>query len=369
MGSLNIGSSNQNFSILFDTGSFVTWVRSSKCRDQVCLGRPSFNANNSTTYNTDGIEAPQIDYADGSFVQGYWVTDTVSVSSASADDFRFMEATSISDDYMDGLVGMSKDGDDLFFDALLDGDQLSSNMFSYWYNELIFNLRVHKDNERATMVFGGVDEAHINGQVKWLQTITDNRHWAVRMSDIRVTNTRGTISTVSIDASKHYVLFDTGTSVSYLSISHAKNLNVGKLGLTLYQEVSSPTNMIYYADCAAISTLPQVTFTFDDQLIYVSPDDYILVFGVDDPVCVSSFFGSKLDEGQGMLLGNSILRRWYTVFDKSGGGRIGLAEAVRGEATYQNLTVIDTAGKLGVQSTAERAGFGAGVLVLLHFVL
>lgn len=43
----------------------------------------------------------------------------------------------------------------------------------------------------------------------------------------------------------------------------------------------------------------------------------------------------------GMLIGNSVLKRLYTIFD-AGNNRIGLTEAIRSDVSYKNLTVPDS---------------------------
>lgn len=49
------------------------------------------------------------------------------------------------------------------------------------------------------------------------------------MGDIVTTSVDGVTSTISIDQSVSKAIFDTGTSVTYLSLENAEKLNVGKL--------------------------------------------------------------------------------------------------------------------------------------------
>jgi hypothetical protein len=93
-------------------------------------------------------------------------------------------------------------------------------------------------------------------------------------------------------------------------------------------------------------------------------------FGEGDSVCISSFFGSELDSETGLILGNSLLRRWYSIFDKEN-GRIGLAEAIRSDASFRNLTssvdslVTETSLK---QSSSPSSVISSGSLIALWLI-
>jgi cathepsin D len=124
LGKLEIGAPAQSFDVLFDTGSYITWVRSVKCTDSVCDGQSKFDGSVSTTYIDTNVAADQIRYGDGSTVDGTFSTDTVAIGSLSAPGFRFIEASGTSDDNSDGLVGLSKNSEYLYFDALFKTTQL-----------------------------------------------------------------------------------------------------------------------------------------------------------------------------------------------------------------------------------------------------
>lgn len=84
-----------------------------------------------------------------------------------------------------------------------------------------------------------------------------------------MTSKIGTTSTIELDSTAGHVIFDTGTSVCYLSMQNAEKLNVGKLGISLYREISTASNKIYYVSCDIIDDLPYVTFKFDGQTITI----------------------------------------------------------------------------------------------------
>jgi hypothetical protein len=94
-------------------------------------------------------------------------------------------------------VGLQQNGG-VFFDALVNGGQLDSNAFSYWVNI---------DDERATLILGGVDTAHMARAVTWLTTLSKS-HWATPLGEsIQIGS-----SSVQINIGSKYAIFDTGAS-------------------------------------------------------------------------------------------------------------------------------------------------------------
>ena len=72
LGTVSFGTPPQNFTVMFDTGSFKTWVRSSKCATSYCgVSFNSFHGSKSSTYKDTGVAGTPITYADGSGLNGY----------------------------------------------------------------------------------------------------------------------------------------------------------------------------------------------------------------------------------------------------------------------------------------------------------
>jgi hypothetical protein len=178
VGSISIGTPAQSFNVLFDTGSDQTWIRSIKCLEDACDDQNKFNGSLSSTYTDTGIVAPRIEYVDTTFVDGTFSNESFAIGSVTALGFQFIEANHTSDKSLDGLVGMSRTSGSLLFDTLVKDGKLDrydffvllliSNVFSYWIND---------DNERATLILGGVDTSLIAGGVTWFDTIESNDHW------------------------------------------------------------------------------------------------------------------------------------------------------------------------------------------------
>jgi hypothetical protein len=62
-GTISVGNPVQNFSVLFDTGSYQFWVKSSECTSSpACLNQKLFRMQESTTFSNLNTSAPEIKY-------------------------------------------------------------------------------------------------------------------------------------------------------------------------------------------------------------------------------------------------------------------------------------------------------------------
>lgn len=81
----------------------------------------------------------------------------------------------------------------------------------------------------------------------------------------------------------------------------------------------------YTVECEKRASLPDLTFTLSGHNFTIGPNDYILEV---QGSCISSLMGLDFPEPVGPLaiLGDSFLRRWYSVYDL-GNNAVGLAKA------------------------------------------
>ena len=70
----------------------------------------------------------------------------------------------------------------------------------------------------------------------------------------------------------------------------------------------------YTIDCNSVAALPELAFTFGGKSFSLRGEDYVLNAG---GTCISSFTGMDIPAPIGPLwiIGDSALRRWYTVYD------------------------------------------------------
>ena len=66
-----------------------------------------FDPESSQTVRHLNEAAPRITYGDGSFVEGHWITDKVSIGSFTSENFKFQLGTTVQDPAdEDGILGL-----------------------------------------------------------------------------------------------------------------------------------------------------------------------------------------------------------------------------------------------------------------------
>lgn len=164
------------FLLSSDTGSIILWVQSSNITSG--SGGRHFDPTKSSTYKSLGVAADQIQYVDGTTVNGIMVQDTVSIMNLTVPESQFELATSIvsqnqNSSEMDGIMGLSfsnppKSGlifskenpaPPTFFENLVSKKLVSSPVFGYYIDDT---------NENGGITFGGVDQSKYTGSITWL---------------------------------------------------------------------------------------------------------------------------------------------------------------------------------------------------------
>jgi hypothetical protein len=109
VGTVTVGTPGQPLSVLFDTGSSLFWLRSSKCQTAACYNKPAFSESSSSTFSTIGASVTEsITYGDGTNIQCTVGRDTLSIAGLSFPNQNFCQATSIatSTAESDGIIGL-----------------------------------------------------------------------------------------------------------------------------------------------------------------------------------------------------------------------------------------------------------------------
>lgn len=109
IGTVAIGSPNQLFDVVFDTGSSNLWIPSVTCDDAGCQGKHKYNSSASSTYSKNG-KPISISYGTGS-MDGFLDNDSVSLAGFDLNNVTFAEATSLADFFqgqpLDGILGLA----------------------------------------------------------------------------------------------------------------------------------------------------------------------------------------------------------------------------------------------------------------------
>ncbi|KAJ3147325.1 hypothetical protein HDU89_005675 [Geranomyces variabilis] len=369
-------STAQTFTLLFDTGSFQLWVRSTKCTSSVCLGLPKFDGSKSSTYVSTGKTAPSVTYADGTQVSGVYSTDTISVSGLAIDALTFMEITSSNDQNgaaFDGIMGMCWPGQGFpktYFQKLMTSGRFDTPAMGYYVNS---------DYDTGGIVMGGVDTARFTGSISWVPSFgyaADGSGGApyqffmgltVGMAYIGRDNSTTAVPWTA-PKENYLSVFDTGTSYAIVPTTVATALHATLPGI--YKRVSSTGDAYYQADYSSnlLSKYGSMQFSFVGQsgavvnltleaavYMHLFQDSQTgayywqsLIIGSDAIQQSTSVNGPMV----GAILGNAFLQKYYTVFDY-GNNRTGFAIASRDGSATPVLTA------LNASTTGSGSAFGA----------
>ncbi|TPX35646.1 hypothetical protein SmJEL517_g01967 [Synchytrium microbalum] len=371
-GNVNFGSPAQTFTVLFDTGSSVAWIRSKMCA--FCTGK-RYDAQQSLTSFASSTKTGPISYADGTQVNGISTKDTVSIAGLSVNQFSFVEATNMTnfqpDDPTDGIMGFSLPiaSTSTWFSSLVAQKRVAAPIFSYW---------IDNTSNNGQLILGGVDPTKYIGNISTLPVSTTTapaQFWSNLLTSISVGNsTTKTNTTKAKTTTKSNklntptpislqqpitVVFDTGTSFIILPSDIATQIHSQIPG-------SNPSNTqgggyaLWSVPCDQINNLPPISFTFANQVTMVTNgNDYAYTLP-NDGTCMSGIAGVNLGNAIGGLMGNVFLRSFYTVWDIQQ-RTVGFAVANR-TATGQNTIKVST-------SAGRKLGVGGLMVGLLGIVV
>ncbi|KAI5306884.1 Vacuolar protease A, partial [Ascosphaera atra] len=309
---ISLGTPPQSFKVVLDTGSSNLWVPSSECSSIACFLHTKYDSSASSTYKENGTEFA-IQYGSGS-LKGFISQDTLQIGDLKVEHQDFAEATSepglaFAFGRFDGILGLgyntiSVDKVVPPFYNMLDQKLLDDAVFAFYLGD------ANTEGDSSVATFGGIDKSHYKGDLIKLP-VRRKAYWEVELDGIALGDERAELEDTG-------AILDTGTSLIALPTTLAALLN---------KEIGAKKswNGQYTIECEKRDNLPDLTFTLTGHNFTISPYDYILEV---QGSCISSFMGMDFPEPVGplVILGDSFLRRWYSVYDL-GNDAVGLAEA------------------------------------------
>jgi len=291
-----------------DTGSSNLWVPSSECTSIACYLHQKYDHEASSSYSKNGTKF-EIQYGSGA-VDGFISKDTITIGDLKIKNQLFAEVTNepglaFAFGRFDGILGLGYDTISVNkipppFYSMVDQKLIDEPVFAFYLGDT---------SDESEAIFGGIDDSHYTGK---LTTIPLRRkaYWEVTLDSLTFGG-----ETADMDMG---AILDTGTSLIALPSTIAELLNnqIGaKKGFTGQ----------YTVECDTRDNLPELTFTLGGTNFTIGPYDYILEAGGS---CISSFMGMDIPEPAGplVILGDSFLRRWYSVYDL-GKGQVKLGKA------------------------------------------
>lgn len=324
-GPVSIGTPEQNFKVVYDTGSSNTWVPGKDCSVHKS---DKYDHTKSTTYIANGSSF-SILYGSGA-VQGVIDADNVSIGGLVATAHLFAETTKepgITWDAgrFDGILGfgwpaIAVNGIPPFFNTLVAQGKLDAPVFSFYFGKTSGAL----PRTGGELTLGGADPAHFEGGELSYVPVSKKGYWQVTAANMTVG-----ADTVKKDAFE--VVLDTGTSLLALPLLEAIKINskLGCLNIGIECEFIKPNPNDPSTTCPDPATLPALTVTLGGKAYELSGDDLLVKITTGgQTVCLSGIMGfpGPLPGGIGAILGDVFLKKFYASFDV-GQARVGLAPA------------------------------------------
>jgi len=308
-GEIALGSPDQKFNVIFDTGSSDLWVASSKCDDS-CGRHAKYDSSASSTYKVNGTTF-NIQYGSGP-VSGFQSVDNCNVGGLVIKDQIFAEVTDASGlgaayslGKFDGILGLawpvlSVNKVPTVFQSMYEQGLVPENQFAFYLG--------NSKTDLGELMFGGSDPKYYKGSLAWVP-LKAATYWEINLDGVKV----GTSSFVTGPVN---AIVDSGTS-----ILTGPSESVAAIAKTLGAKPFISGEYLIACDY----TLPSIDFEINGATYSLDPNDYLIP---DGDICLFGLMAMDIPAPTGPLwiLGDVFMRKYYTVFD-SANKRIGFALA------------------------------------------
>ncbi|KAM9328419.1 nothepsin [Pholidichthys leucotaenia] len=319
-GEISLGTPEQKFTVIFDTGSSDLWVPSAYCVSQACLFHRRFVAHSSTSFQHGG-QIFGIQYGSGRLL-GTTATDTLKIGDITIENQVFGESvyepsgTFVMAKF-DGILGMGYQSlaeipGNTVFDNILAQNKVDNPVFSFYLSRKTANAN---SKEAGELLLGGTNKTLYTGHIKW-HPLSAKGYWQIKMDSVAVQGE------TLLCQSGCQAIVDTGTSL----ITGPSN-EIFKLQELLGATLSDIGEFV--VDCARLSSLPHVTFVLGGKEYTLTGKQYVRKETLGSrPVCFSGFQAVNINSPEGPLwiLGDVFLTEYYSVFDR-GHDQVGFAPA------------------------------------------
>jgi len=310
-GEIALGTPEQKFNVIFDTGSSDLWVASSNC-DSSCGRHAEYNSADSSTYIANG-EVFNITYGSGP-VSGYESIDILTLGGLVVNNQEFAEVTDASGlgvayklGKFDGILGMawpilSVNNVPTVFENLWDQKLIPENEFAFYLGD--------SRTDKGELVLGGTDPKHYSGSFQYVP-LKAKTYWEINLTEFSLAGVNyvpeGGISGV----------IDSGTSI-LTGPSEAVKQIAAVVG-------AKPIIEGEYLVACDSPGLSDITIMMGGYTFTLAPSDYLIP---DGDLCILGIMGMDIPPPTGPLwiLGDIFMRKYYTVFDVAN-ERVGFALA------------------------------------------
>jgi len=323
-GPISIGTPDQDFLVIYDTGSSNLWVPSSKCDN--CVHKRYYSSQ-SSTYQPNGTSF-SIQYGSGALT-GFLSIDDVTLGGLEVTAQTFAEATNEPGIQwlvakFDGICGMAFQSiavDDVVtpFQNLISQGLVDQPLFGVY-------LSSTSGDSTSELLLGGIDESHYTGSIVYESLISET-YWQIGLAGVNLAGK-------SVTSARKGVV-DTGTSI--FAGPTTEVANIAKICGATPVGTNPPE---YTIDCLKVPFLPNLTFAMSDSgMVYTfTGREYVdVVTQGGETMCLFGFTGIDIPAPYGPLwiLGDLFIQKYYTVFDY-GNEQVGFAPSVASVSVSAN---------------------------------
>lgn len=316
VGTITLGSPAQEFTVLFDTGSSLFWIRSSLCTACPSSTAKYVSARSSTfaALSTSGNTTKTITYGDGTVVQCIVGSENLSVAGDTLANQSFCQATSIQTTTAetDGIIGIGRPLPAVAASVSASSAQFGTtytSQVSFWYNSHVAGSAPGTAGE---ITFGTPNVAKYSGAIQYSPLTSDLAHWVIQCDSISYPD-------AAVMTKSTPVIIDTGSTISTLPESVFNIVNARMGG-----QAAGSSN-VYIVSCTSAKTFPTLTFNLGKQTLSL-PWDGQIIYDAPSRSCISVFQPAAPNSNIQFVLGATFLANFYTVFDYPN-SRIGFAAA------------------------------------------
>lgn len=299
-GAINLGTPEQKFNVIFDTGSSDLWVASSQCDDS-CGRHAKYDSTKSSTYVVNGTSF-DIEYGSGP-VSGFESSDVLNMGGLIVQNQIFAEVTNAAGlgaayklGKFDGILGLafpvlSVNHVPTAFENVVNQGLVEEALFSFYLG--------NSAKDFGELLLGGINTKKYTGDITWVN-LKAATYWEINLSQLTIDGSTY-ISEGGVNA-----IVDSGTSILTGPSADVKAI-AEKLGAKEIIEGE------YMLKCN-YDTLPNLDFTIDGNVYSLTPADYLIP---DGDLCLLGLMALDIPAPTGPLwiLGDVFMRKYYTVWD------------------------------------------------------
>jgi len=316
-GPVSVGTPEQQFQLLFDTGSSNLWFPSKQCKN--CFFHHHYDHSASSTYVVNGTPW-KIQYGSGSAV-GFLSGDVVTISGAKVRT-QFAEVTSepgITFDFahFDGIAGMAfqrisvDNVTPVWIDMVKQG-LIPTASFGFW----LMNCPTCINLPGGELTLGGVDKSKFTGDLYYTPLAAET-YWLINVTGVQVGGAQ---------LGEFQGVVDTGTSLLVFPSVVAKKINqqMGCIPIPFLR------GECFFIGCPDLTKLPSITYNLQGRDFTLDGADLVIKTGNGNKTeCISAIIGMDIPNRPNyMIMGDVFLRKYYTHFDMDN-ARVGFAPAIQ----------------------------------------